>query len=72
MMEFFDDDKDFDKDDFFNKEFDINFGPHFGDKNIRKSSKKTTTTTTTTDENSVKKLWSPQLLRRLTIKEEKR
>jgi len=54
MMEFFEDDEDFEKD-FFDKEFDINFGgPHFGDNN-KKSSKKTTTTTTTTDKNGLKK-----------------
>ena len=53
MMDIFEDD-DFGEDDFFDKEFDIHFGPNFGDKNNKKS-KKTTTTTTTTDENGVKK-----------------
>ena len=52
MMDIFDEDVDFDEDDFFDKEFDINFAPNFRDK---KKSKKTTTTTTTTDENGVKK-----------------
>ena len=51
MMDIFDEDVDFDEDDFFDKEFDINFAPNFRDK---KKSKKTTTTTTT-DENGVKK-----------------
>ena len=54
MMEFFENDEDFEKE-FFDKEFDIHFGPHFGDKNNKKSSKKTTTTTTTSDENGIKK-----------------
>ena len=52
---FDEDDEDFDEDDFFDKEFDINFGEDFGNKKKNKSSKKTTTTTTTTDENGLKK-----------------
>ena len=55
IMDFFEDDEDFDEDAFFDKEFDINFRDPFGDKNNKTSSKKTTTTTTTTDENGVKK-----------------
>ena len=51
-----DEDIDFNEDDFFDKEFDINFRDEFGNKGKNnKSSKKTTTTTTTTDENGVKK-----------------
>ena len=49
-----DEDIDFNEDDFFDKEFDINFRDEFGNKGKNKS-KKTTTTTTTTDENGVKK-----------------
>ena len=54
LMDFFEDDEDFDEDAFFDKEFDIHFRDPFGNNN-KKASKKTTTTTTTTDENGVKK-----------------
>ena len=55
MFDVFDDDEEnFDEDDFFDKEFDINFGDNFDNKK-KKSSKKVTTTKTTTDENGVKK-----------------
>ena len=52
VFDIFDED---DEDDFFDKEFDINFGEDFGNKKKNKSKKKTTTTTTTTDENGLKK-----------------
>ena len=53
MIDFFNDD-DFDEEDFFDKEFDIDFDDDF--KGKKKASKKTTTTTmTTTDNNGAKK-----------------
>ena len=53
-LDFFADDDDFDEDDFFDKEFDIDFDEDFKGKK-KKSKKTTTTTTTTTDENGAKK-----------------
>jgi len=54
MIDFFNDDNDFEDDDFFDKEFDIDFDEDF--KGKKKASKKTTTTTmTTTDGNGAKK-----------------
>ena len=54
MIDFFNDDNDFEDDDFFDKEFDIDFDDDF--KGKKKASKKTTTTTmTTTDGTGAKK-----------------
>ena len=54
MIDFFNDDNDFEEDDFFDKEFDIDFDDDF--KGKKKASKKTTTTTmTTTDGTGAKK-----------------
>ena len=53
MLDYFDDDDDFENDDFFDKEFDIEFDKDF--KGKKKSKKMTTTSKTITDENGRKK-----------------